>query len=303
GGKILNRIAQQNPKIITGSADLFSSNKNYLLDSGDFSVKHWSGRNIAFGVREHAMGAILNGIAYDGVFRPSGATFLVFSDYLRPAIRLAAMAKLPVVYIFTHDSVVVGCDGPTHQPVEMLAALRSVPNLDVIRPADAEECVGAYGAAFSRKNGPTALILSRQDLPALPEDVDRRRGIFSGAYIVNDASKNMQLIVLATGSEVARVLEAARDFSDVVRVVSMPSMEIFERQSAEYKAKILPPACPLRLAVEAGIAMPWYRYVGPQGRIVSVGDFGFSASGERVLEHFGFSVDRIRREIQGLLMV
>jgi transketolase len=302
GGKILNRVAQQNPKIITGSADLFSSNKNYLLDTGDFGPKHWGGRNIAFGVREHAMGAILNGIAYDGIFRPSGATFLVFFDYLRPAIRLAAMAKLPVVYIFTHDSVAVGCDGPTHQPVEMLAALRSVPNLDVLRPADSEECIGAYGAAFSRKDGPTALILSRQDLSALSEDVDRRRGISFGAYIVGDASENMRLIVLATGSEVALVLEAARDFSAAVRVVSMPSMEIFERQSAEYKEKILPLTCPLRLAVEAGSAMPWYRYVGPQGRIVAVDDFGFSAPGERVLERFGFSVDRIRREIQDLLM-
>jgi transketolase len=303
GGKVLNRVAQQNPKIVTGSADLFSSNKNYLLDNGDFGPKCWSGRNIAFGVREYAMGAILNGIAYDGIFRPSGATFLVFSDYLRPAIRLAAMARLPVVYIFTHDSVAIGCDGPTHQPVEILAALRSVPNLDVIRPADAEECIGAYGAAFSRENGPTALVLSRQDLPALPEGVDQRHKVFFGAYIVSDASENVRLIVLATGSEVALVLKAARDFSAAVRVVSMPSMEIFERQNAEYKEKILPLTCPLRLAVEAGSAMPWYRYVGPQGRIVAVDDFGFSASGERVLEHFGLSVDCIRVEIQSLLMV
>jgi transketolase len=301
GGRILNCIAQQDPKIITGSADLFNSNKNYLLGAGDFSGEHWDGRNIAFGVREHAMGAILNGIAYDGIFRPSGATFLVFSDYLRPAVRLAAMAKLPVVYIFTHDSIAVGSDGPTHQPVEMLAALRSVPNLDVVRPADAEECVGAYGLAFARKDGPTALILSRQDLPLLPVSVDRRRGIFFGAYILVDASEDLRLIILATGSEVALALEAARDFSATVRVVSMASMEIFERQSVAYREKILPSSCSLRVAVEAGSTMPWYRYVGQGGRIIGVDDFGFSAPGKRVLECFGFSIDRIRHAIRDLL--
>jgi transketolase len=256
GGKILNALAKKNPKIVTGSADLVHSNKNYLFGEGDFSCEKYGGRNIAFGIREHAMGAILNGMAYDGIFQPSGATFLAFSDYLRPAIRVAAMAKLPVVYIFTHDSIAVGQDGPTHQPVEILAALRSIPNLDVIRPGDIGECEGTYWAAFSRKDGPTALILSRQDLPILTEILDRRSGTLRGAYIAREETENLRLILLATGSELSLALEAAQDFSAFVRVVSMPSMEIFKRQGGEYGEKILPKSCQLRLAVEARVAMP-----------------------------------------------
>jgi transketolase len=298
GGKILNKLAGKNSKIITGSADLFNSNKNYLFARGDFSAENGQGRNIAFGIREHAMGAILNGIAYDGVFQPSGATFLAFSDYLRPAIRVAALAKLPVVYIFTHDSIAVGQDGPTHQPVEMLASLRCIPNLDVIRPADGMECVGAYEAAFSRKNGPTALILSRQDLPLLSEIANRRTGTLFGAYIARDARKNLKLIVLVTGSELSLVLEATEEFKENIRVVSMPCAEIFERQSKAYQQMILPDTCPKRLAVEAGIAMPWYKYIGSRGKIISVDDFGFSAPGEATQQYFGFTVEHIREKIQ-----
>ncbi|MDR1591229.1 MAG: transketolase [Puniceicoccales bacterium] len=301
GGKILNALAEKNPKIVTGSADLFLSNKNYLLGKGDFGRKNYGGRNISFGIREHAMGAILNGMAYDGVFQPSGATFLAFSDYLRPAIRVAAMAKLPVVYIFTHDSIAVGQDGPTHQPVEMLAALRSIPNLDVFRPADAEECEGAYEAAFLRKNGPTALILSRQDLPILTEISNRKTGTLRGAYIARKETENLQLILLATGSELAIALEAAKDFSQFVRVVSVPSMEVFKRQRDGYGEEILPKSCKLRLAVEAGVAMPWYAFVGPEGQIVSVDDFGFSAPGKQVQEYFGFTVEIVREKIRSLL--
>jgi transketolase len=303
GGKILNALAEKNPKIITGSADLFCSNRNYLLDGGDFGWDNYGGRNIAFGVREHAMGAIMNGIAYDGVFQPSGATFLVFSDYLRPAIRMAAMAKLPVVYIFTHDSIAVGRDGPTHQPVEMLAALRGIPNLDVIRPADAGECVAAYEVSFSRKDGPTALILSRQNLPVLAEITHRKNGTFRGAYIAREETENLQLILLATGSELSLSLKAAQDFSAFVRVVSMPSLEIFKRQSDAYREKILPESCKLRLAVEAGVAMPWCQFVGPEGHIISVDEFGFSASGEQVQEFFGFTVGHICEKIRLLLPI
>ncbi|MDR2372164.1 MAG: transketolase [Puniceicoccales bacterium] len=301
GGKILNALAEKNPKMVTGSADLFHSNKNYLRDKGDFSRNDYGGRNISFGVREHAMGAILNGMAYDGIFQPSGATFLAFSDYLRPAIRVAAMAKLPVVYIFTHDSIAVGPDGPTHQPVEILAALRSIPNLDVIRPADAGECESAYEAAFSRKNGPTALILSRQDLPPLMEIADRKKGTLRGAYIAREETKKLQLIVLATGSELSLTLEAAQDFSPFVRVVSMPSMEIFKRQGDGYGEEILPLSCPLRLAVEAGVAMPWYPFVGSTGHVISVDDFGFSAPGKQVQEYFGLTVEFVREKIRSLL--
>ncbi|MDR0418412.1 MAG: transketolase [Puniceicoccales bacterium] len=301
GGKILNALAEKNQKIVTGSADLVHSNRNYLFGKGDFSCKNHSGRNIAFGIREHAMGAILNGMAYDNIFQPSGATFLAFSDYLRPAIRVAAMAKLPVVYIFTHDSIAVGQDGPTHQPVEILAALRSIPNLDVIRPADAGECEGAYEAAFSRKNGPTALILSRQDLPILADITNRKNGTLHGAYIARRETKKLQLILLATGSELSLVLEAAQDFSSFVRVVSMPSMEIFKRQGDAYGEKILPKSCQLRLAVEAGIAMPWYLFVGSKGHIISVNDYGFSAPGQQVQEYFGFTVSSIYEKIRSLL--
>ncbi|MDR2812827.1 MAG: transketolase [Puniceicoccales bacterium] len=301
GGKILNALAEKNPKIITGSADLFHSNKNYLFGKDDFSRENYGGRNMSFGIREHAMGAILNGMAYDGIFQSSGATFLAFSDYLRPAIRVAAMAKLPTVYIFTHDSIAVGQDGPTHQPVEILTALRSIPHLDVFRPADAGECEGAYEAAFSRKNGPTALILSRQDLPLLTTIPGRKNGTLQGAYIARKEAENLRLILLATGSELSLALEASQDFLQSVRVVSMPSMEIFRRQSDAYRGKILPKSCKLRLAIEAGIAMPWYLFVGPEGSVISVDDFGFSAPGKQVQEYFGFAVEPIREKIQSLL--
>ncbi|MDR2806732.1 MAG: transketolase [Puniceicoccales bacterium] len=302
GGKILNQLACENPRIITGSADLFNSNKNYLIDQGDFSATNGRGRNIHFGIREHAMGAILNGIAYDGIFQPSGATFLVFSDYLRPAIRSAAMAKLPVVYIFTHDSIAVGSDGPTHQPVELLCALRAIPNLDVIRPADDQECIEAYRAAFSRKEGPTALILPRQDLPSL--NIQRSpMHHFMGAYIAHKETHCLQAILIATGSELSLALNAIEGFKENIRVVSMPSMEIFERQSVTYKQMILPDTCSIRLAIEAGIATPWYNYVGSSGRVIAVSTFGFSAPGKVVQEHFGFTVERIREAIRDMISV
>lgn len=297
----LNLLAEQDDSIVTGSADLFSSAKNYLHGLGDFSAQELEGRNIWFGIREHAMGAILNGIAYDGIFKPSGSTFLVFSDYLRPAIRVAALTKLPVVYIFTHDSIAVGQDGPTHQPVETVAALRATPNLEVIRPADAWECLEAYRYAFTRKDGPTALILSRQDLPILQESLQNFDSIRHGAYIVQKESGTLKLIILATGSEVSLALAAAREFRDTVRVVSMPSMERFEEQSEDYKNFVLPASCEHRLAIEAGISQPWYRYIGFKGRIISVEHFGFSAPGKEVQKAFGLTEASIEETIRTLL--
>ncbi|MDR2200789.1 MAG: transketolase [Puniceicoccales bacterium] len=300
GGEILNALATKNSEIITGSADLFSSNRNYLFRGGDFDGNNFLGRNVAFGIREHAMGAILNGIAYDGVFRPTGATFLVFSDYLRPAIRIAAMARLAVIYIFTHDSIAIGPDGPTHQPVETLTALRSIPHLHVIRPADGEECVGAYAIAYARLDGPTALVLSRQDLPLLGLE-NSRAGTLKGAYIARRETLYPKVIVLASGSELGLVLEAAEEFQEHVRIVSVPCMEIFETQSEAYQQSVLPETCPLRLAVEAGISLPWYRYVGPKGKVISIDTFGLSASGKILQEYFGFSVERMGDEIRTLL--
>ncbi|MGE9270980.1 MAG: transketolase family protein, partial [Verrucomicrobiales bacterium] len=232
GGTVIQSVATEVPQLITGSADLYGSTKNYIKDGGDFGPENGSGRNIWFGIREHAMGAICNGIAYDGLFRASGATFLVFADYLRPAIRLAGLAKLPVTYIFTHDSVGVGEDGPTHQPVETVSGLRVIPNLDVIRPADAEETAGAFAAAMLRTDGPTALILTRQGVPAIPglSNSERREGVRRGGYIVKKETGALTTILMGTGSELQHCLKAAEELGDGVRVVSLPCFERFDRQ-------------------------------------------------------------------------
>ena len=235
GGLVYNALAKEIPTIITGSADLFGSTKNYLKDGGDFSPDNWDGRNIWFGIREHAMGAICNGVSYDGLFKISGATFTVFADYLRPSIRLAALSKLPVTYIFTHDSVGVGEDGPTHQPVETVSGLRVIPNLDVVRPGDAEEVSGAFIAALSRRDGPTAIILSRQGIQSVSEITaqERRLGVQKGAFITHKESSDLQLIILATGSELPHAIHAAKQIGTGVRVVSIPCFERFDRQSKE----------------------------------------------------------------------
>ena len=238
GSDVLQHVAQAMPLVISGSADLHGSTLNYIVDGGDFDARNHRGRNIRFGIREHGMAGILNGIAYDGIFHASGATFLVFSDYARGSIRLAALSHLPVVYIFTHDSVGVGEDGPTHQPVESVAALRAIPNLDVIRPADPAETAGAFAAAFTRKDGPTLLALSRQALPTLrqiPEE-DARQGVLRGAYVARKESEELKLVLLATGSELHLAMEAAEKLGPAVRVVSVPCFERFERQSADYRA-------------------------------------------------------------------
>ncbi len=295
GGVVLQTLADAVPWLMTGSADLFGSTKNYLKDGGDFSRENRTGRNIWFGIREHAMGAILNGMAYDGVFRPTGATFAVFADYLRPAIRLAALAKLPVLYIFTHDSVGVGEDGPTHQPVETCSGLRVIPGLDVIRPADPEEVAGAFSAALLRRDGPTAILLSRQKVPTLHalSVAERREGVIRGAYIARRESEPLQAILIATGSELQLALAAAEQLGAAVRVVSMPCCERFDRQPDDYRQTILPAACTQRVAIEAGVPGLWHKYVGPQGRVVGIERFGLSAPGPTVMRELGISTEHL----------
>ena len=295
GGLVYNALAKGIPTIITGSADLFGSTKNYLKDGGDFSPDNWDGRNIWFGIREHAMGAICNGVSYDGLFKISGATFTVFADYLRPSIRLAALSKLPVTYIFTHDSVGVGEDGPTHQPVETVSGLRVIPNLDVVRPGDAEEVSGAFIAALSRRDGPTAIILSRQGIQSVSEITaqERRLGVQKGAFITHKESSDLQLIILATGSELPHAIHAAKQIGTGVRVVSIPCFERFDRQSKEYQESILPASCRKRIAVEAGVSNTWYKYLGAEGKAICIDQFGMSAAGNTVMNALGISVDNI----------
>jgi len=295
GGTVINAVAQAVPQLITGSADLFGSTKNYLKDGGDFGADNPSGRNIWFGIREHAMGAICNGIAYDGLFRASGATFLVFADYMRAAIRLASLSKLPVTYIFTHDSVGVGEDGPTHQPVETVSALRVIPNLDVIRPADGEETAGAFAAAMLRGDGPTAIVLTRQGVPEMNHlgSAERREGTVQGGYVVRKEEGELKTILLASGSEVQHALEASKQLGAGVRVVSMPCFERFDRQSEAYRESVLPKACTHRVAIEAGVGGLWWKYVGSEGRIVAIDRFGISAPGNTVMKELGMTAESV----------
>ena len=292
GGVVINAVAKAMPSVITGSADLFGSTKNYLKEEGDFTARNPTGRNIWFGIREHGMGAICNGVAYDGLFRISGATFCVFADYLRPSIRIAGLAKLPVTYILTHDSVGVGEDGPTHQPVETVSGLRVIPNLDVIRPGDQEEVAGAYICAMERLDGPTALIFSRQKVVSLHEFASvqtRRDGVAKGAYILKKEEGDLECIILATGSEVGHAVEAAKEIGGGARVVSAPCLERFDRQSAEYQAEVLPASCTKRVAIEAGVSGLWYKYVGLEGKVVGIDRFGISAPGNVVMDELGIN--------------
>ena len=297
GGEVLQPIAEAMPMLVSGSADLYGSTKNYIKSASDFEPQNNSseGRNIWFGIREHGMGAIMNGIAYDGIFRASGATFAVFADYLRPSIRLAALAHLPTIYIFTHDSVGVGEDGPTHQPVETVSGLRVIPGLDVIRPADAEETAGAFIAALERKDGPTALMLTRQGLPNL-NSVDtqqKRSGTLKGAYIVKKEDGDLHTILLASGSEVQHAVVAADQLGSGVRVVSVPSFERFDRQSDEYKEETIPSSCKKRIAIEAGVSGLWWKYVGDQGQVIGIDRFGISAPGDTVMKELSMTPEAI----------
>jgi len=303
GGVVINALAKGVPQLITGSADLYGSTKNYIKDCGDFGPDNFTGRNIWFGIREHGMGAICNGIAYDGIFRASGATFLAFADYMRGAIRLASLSKIPVTYIFTHDSVGVGEDGPTHQPVETVSGLRVIPNLDVIRPSDAEETAAAFAAAMERKDGPTALILTRQNIPANDSlsASDRRLGTLKGGYIAKKEIGELKLIILATGSEVQHALGAAETLGEGIRVVSLPCFERFERQSADYIESILPASCSRRVAVEAGVSSTWGKYVGLAGKTVCIDRFGLSAPGDTVMEQLGMTANNVAAVAKELL--
>jgi len=306
GSMVINNIAELVPNFLSGSADLHGSNKNYIKAGGNFGRgfdKSYTGKNFYFGIREHAMGALMNGISFHGMFRPSGATFLVFVDYMRATIRVAALAELPTTYILTHDSIGVGEDGPTHQPVETTSSLRVFPNLDVIRPADQEETVGAYVASQQRLDGPTALILTRQNVRTIkevPVDV-RRNGVLKGGYILKKEEGPLKAIIIASGSEVGLAWKAAEELGAGIRVVSVPSTNIFDRQSAAYKEEVLPRSCTKRVAVEAGVSSPWWKYVGLDGKVVSVERFGFSAPGDIVFKELGMTVENVVKTVKSIL--
>ena len=298
GSQIINDLAKACPLLVSGSADLHGSTKNYLKELGDFSREDRAGRNLLFGIREHAMGAIVNGIGYYGIFRPSGATFAVFADYMRGSVRLSALVGLPIFHVWTHDSVGVGEDGPTHQPVETTSGLRVIPNLDVIRPADPEESAGAFVAALQRTDGPTGLILTRQNVPnlnSIPVS-ERRNGVLKGGYVARKEEGELELIILASGSELSLALEAADRLGQGVRVVSMPCMERFDRQDAEYRESVLPKGFRSRMAVEAGVSDIWRKYVGLDGVVVGIDRFGISAPGDTVMSELGISVDNVVKQ-------
>jgi transketolase len=302
GSDVLQPIAAAVPNLIGGSADLYGSTLNYIQSDKDLTPENWGGRNIRFGIREHAMAAILNGFAYDGLFRPSGATFLVFADYARPSIRIAALSKLPVLYIFTHDSIGVGEDGPTHQPVETVAGLRVIPGLDVIRPADPEETAGAFAAALQRTNGPTLIALTRQAVPMLNEISvqQRREGVLKGGYVAVRETGPLKMILMGAGSELQHAVAAARELGEGVRVVSIPCMSRFEAQTAEYRESVLPSSCRRRVAIEAGVPDSWSRYVGLDGKVVAISRFGISAPGNKVMEFFGMNAQTVVAAAQSL---
>lgn len=293
-GEVLNKIAKDNIHIFGGSADLGPSNKTMLKGEEYFSAENRSGRNLTFGVRENAMGSITNGMLLHGGLRTYAATFLVFSDYLKPTIRLASLMNIPNVYIFTHDSIGVGEDGPTHEPIEHLAMLRSIPGVIVLRPADGRETAASLNLAFNSKNTPIVLALSRQNLPQLENS---SREVNKGAYIIKKEEGELEKIVIATGSEVSLALEASEGLKGV-RVVSMPSMELFDAQSSDYKEEILPSNITKRISIEALSSFGWHKYIGMKGMAISIDTFGASGKGSEVFERFGFTKENIKRKIQ-----
>lgn len=307
-GEVINALAPHLP-LIGGSADLGVSNNTDIKDGGDFEAGSYEGRIIHFGVREHAMGATLTGIALNGGLIPYGGTFMTFSDYMRPAIRLAALSEVQVIYVFTHDSIGLGEDGPTHQPIEHLAALRAIPHLFVIRPADPAEVSEAWRIAILRRKAPTALALTRQKVPV----IDRKRfasaqGLRQGGYILADGAGNggssPQLILIATGSEVSLALDAREKLQAdgiATRVVSMPCVELFEEQSEAYRKEVLPPDVTARLAVEAGVGQGWHRYVGPEGDVICLDRFGASAPGDVAMKNLGFNTENVLKRARALL--
>ena len=314
-GKVINALAPHLPMLIGGSADLGVSNNTDIKDGGDFEAAHYDARIIHFGVREHAMGATMTGMALNGGLIPYGGTFMTFSDYMRPSIRLACLSEVQVIYIFTHDSVGLGEDGPTHQPVEHLAALRAIPHLFVVRPGDVHEVREAWRLAILRREAPTALALTRQKVAL----IDRNKfapaeGLRQGGYILAEAERvstasgsdriDPKLILIATGSELSLALDAREQLqADGIstRVVSMPCIELFEEQSEEYKNDVLPPSVTARLAIEAGVRQGWDRYVGAQGDVICLDRFGASAPGEVALKNLGFNVENVVTRAKALL--
>ena len=293
------------PTMIGGAADLVESTKTEFEGAGLFSAQ-WTGRNIAFGIREHAMGSIVNGIAaHGGCVKPYGSTFLIFSDYMRPAVRLSALMGLPVLWVWTHDSVGLGEDGPTHQPVETYAALRAIPFLWFIRPADANETAEAWRVALERTDGPVALALSRQKTPTIDRSGTAPASLLDhGAYTLWESSSSPDVILIGTGVEVALALEAGRKLAaggTAVRVVSMPCWELFEAQSVEYRDEVLPPDVRARLSIEPGVELGWSKWVGDHGDSISIEHFGASAPGETVLSEFGYNLDNVVARAAALL--
>jgi len=305
-GKALAALAPKLPELVGGSADLAESTNLVFHGGGDLEAGSLGARNFHFGIREHAMGAIMNGLLLHGGMRPVGSTFLIFSEYMRPPIRLAALSRLPALYVFTHDSIGLGEDGPTHQPIEQLACLRAIPNVTVIRPADPNEAVEAWRAAIAHRDGPVALVLTRQKVAAF----DRAKfapasGLHSGAYVLADAPGGRPAVILiATGSEVELIVAAQEKLQTdgiAARVVSMPCMEFFARQTQAYRDAVLPPSIGARVAVEAAVAQPWHRWVGAQGAVLSIERFGASAPYQRVYQELGITVDNIVRRAKDVL--
>jgi transketolase len=307
---VLNALAGAVPELVGGSADLAPSTNTWMTDSPAFSSDGGAGdshegRNIHFGVREHAMGSIVNGMAYHGGLVPFGATFLVFSDYMRPPIRLSALSHLGSIWVFTHDSIGVGEDGPTHQPVEQLAALRAIPNLVILRPADANEVREAWKIAVENRHRPTALVLTRQNLPTLDRSLFAPAdGVRKGAYVLADLGPGKpQIILMASGSEVSLIVEAGKRLADkgFSLLVSFPSWELFAEQDEAYRDSVLLPDIEARLSVEAGVSQGWHRWVGPKGSVLGLDRYGASAPAKLVFENLGLSVDHVEELASGLL--
>ncbi|MGZ7148860.1 transketolase [Bacillus sp. BC08] len=295
-GEAINHYVKSIPSIFGGSADLSHSTMTDMKDEAAYAVESFAGRNVYFGVREHAMGAAANGLALHGGVRPFVSTFFVFNDYLRPSIRLAALQKLPVTYVFTHDSIAVGEDGPTHEPIEHLAALRAIPGLTVIRPSDANETANAWAYALQQTDGPVALVLSRQNLPVFDETRTNIEDLSRGAYILTQTNENPEVILIATGSEVSLAVNAKVQLEQEhisVRIVAMPSWELFDRQSKEYKESVLPSSVTKRVSLEMGISLGWERYVGQEGKVLSIETFGASGTGAEVMNLFGFTTENV----------
>ncbi|MBW8348978.1 transketolase [Bacillus sp. IITD106] len=301
----LNGIAKNFPHFFGGAADLAGSNYTMIKGETDLSAENFSGKNIWFGVREFGMAAAMNGIALHGGLKVYGGTFFVFSDYLRPAIRLAALMELPVTYVLTHDSIAVGEDGPTHEPIEQLASLRAMPGLSIIRPADANETAEAWRLAIESSHKPTALVLTRQNLPTLPGTSENaKEGVEKGAYVISPSEGKAEALLLATGSEVNLAVEAQKSLAQKginVSVVSMPSWDRFEAQTKEYKESVLPKSIKKRLAIEMGSSFGWERYTGDEGDILAIDKFGASAPGEKVIEEYGFTVENVVSKVEKLL--